>query len=71
MSAWIVVIIQSLMIFIGGVKFSLETYNKLCIHSHNTKRQLQTQPQEVFCKKMLFIEVSQNAQENTCARVFF
>ena len=25
---------------------------------------------EVFCKKM-FLEISQNSQENTCARVFF
>ena len=26
---------------------------------------------EVFCKKEVFLEVSQNSQENTCARVSF
>ena len=32
--------------------------------------QFQKQPSEVFCKKV-FLEVSQNSQENTCARVSF
>ena len=26
---------------------------------------------EVFCKKEVFLEISQNSQENTCARVSF
>ena len=26
---------------------------------------------EVFCKKKLFLKISQNSQENTCARVSF
>ena len=30
----------------------------------------QKQPPEVFCKK-LFLEITQNSQENTCARVSF
>ena len=29
------------------------------------------QPPEVFCKKKVFLEISQNSQENTCARVPF
>ena len=32
---------------------------------------LQKQPPEVFCKKPMFLEISQNSQENTCARVSF
>ena len=31
---------------------------------------IQKQPPEVFCKKM-FLKVSQNSLENTCARVYF
>ena len=31
---------------------------------------LQKQPPEVFYEK-IFLEISQNSQENTCARVFF
>ena len=29
------------------------------------------QPPEVFCKKKVLLEVSQNLQENTCASLFF
>ena len=29
------------------------------------------QPSEVFCKKKVFLEISQNSQENTCARIYF
>ena len=32
---------------------------------------LQKQPPEVFCKKKVFLEILQNSQENTCARVSF
>ena len=32
---------------------------------------LQKQPLEVFCKKMVFLEISQNSQKNTCARISF
>ena len=32
---------------------------------------VQKQPPEVFCKKKLFLEILQNSQENTCARVSF
>ena len=32
---------------------------------------LQKQPPEVFCKKKVFLEISQISQENTCARVSF
>ena len=32
---------------------------------------MQNQPKEVFCKKKVFLEISQNSQENTCARVSF
>ena len=31
----------------------------------------QKRPLEVFCKKKVFLEISQNSQENTCARLFF
>ena len=31
----------------------------------------QKQPLEVFCKKNMLLEISQNSQENTCARVSF
>ena len=31
----------------------------------------QKQPPEVFCKKKVFLEISPNSQENTCARVSF
>ena len=31
---------------------------------------LKKQPPEVFCQKV-FLKISQNSQENTCARVFF
>ena len=30
---------------------------------------VQKQPPEAFCKKKVFLEISQNSQENTCARV--
>ena len=29
------------------------------------------QPPEFFCKKSVLLEISQNSQENTCARVSF
>ena len=29
------------------------------------------QPPELFCKKSVLLEISQNSQENTCARVSF
>ena len=29
---------------------------------------MQNQPKEVFCKKKVFLEISQNSQENPCAR---
>ena len=29
------------------------------------------QPPEVFCKKNVFLEISQNSQENACARDSF
>ena len=32
---------------------------------------MQKQPPEVFCKKKVFLDISQNSQENTCARVSF
>ena len=32
---------------------------------------LQKQPSEEFCKKMLFLEILQNSQENTGARDSF
>ena len=32
---------------------------------------LQKQPPEVFYKRKVFLEISQNSQENTCARVSF
>ena len=32
---------------------------------------IQKQPPEVFCKKKVFLEISQNSQENICARAFF
>ena len=32
---------------------------------------IQKQPLEVFCKKKVSLEISQNSQENTCARVSF
>ena len=35
------------------------------------KHRNQKQPPEVFCKKKVFLEISQNSQENTCAKVFF
>ena len=31
----------------------------------------QKQPPKVFCKKKVFLEILQNSQENTCARVLF
>ena len=35
------------------------------IISHRNKEQ----PPEVFCEKKVFLEIWQNSQENTCARV--
>ena len=35
------------------------------------KRYQQKQPPEVFCKKKVFLGISQNSQENTCARDSF
>ena len=32
---------------------------------------IQKQPPEVLCKKKVFLEISQNPQGNTCARVSF
>ena len=31
----------------------------------------QKQPPEVFCRKKVFLKISQNSQENTCATVSF
>ena len=33
--------------------------------------ELKKEPPEVFCKKKVFLEISQNSQENTCARDSF
>ena len=35
------------------------------------KLKVQKQPPEEFYGKKLFLKISQNSQENTCARVFF
>ena len=37
----------------------------------NLKLKGQKQPPEVFFKKKVFLEISQNSKENTCARVSF
>ena len=34
-------------------------------------KHLQKQPPEVFCKKQMFLKISQNSQENTYVRVSF
>ena len=34
-------------------------------------KEKQNQPPEVFCKKKVLLETSQNSQENTCARASF
>ena len=34
-------------------------------------KQIQKQPPEVFSEKKIFLEISQNSQENTCARDSF
>ena len=36
-----------------------------------TSIHVQKQPPEVFFKKRVLLEISQNLQENTCAKVFF
>ena len=36
----------------------------------NCKVKKQNRP-EVFCKKKVFVQISQNSQENTCPIVFF
>ena len=38
---------------------------------HETLRRIQKQPPEVFYEKKVFLEISQNPQENTCTRVSF
>ena len=35
------------------------------------RNKVQKQPLEVFCKKKLFLKISQNPQENACARASF
>ena len=35
------------------------------------KTESQKQRPEVFCERKVFLEISQNLQENTCARVSF
>ena len=37
----------------------------------DSSRTIQKQPPEVVCKKKVFLEISQNSQENNCARVSF
>ena len=38
------------------------------IHLSPVLHFMQKHPPEVFCEKKMFLEVSQNSQENTCAR---
>ena len=40
------------------------SFNKFTVIIFNIKKQ----PPKVFCKKKVFLEISQNSQENTCAR---
>ena len=40
-------------------------------HTQYLRRASKKQPPEVFCEKGVLLEISQNSQENTCARVFF
>ena len=42
-------------------------YNTLDILLFLTE--IKKQPPEVFCEKKVFLEIWQNSQENTCARV--
>ena len=46
----------------------------IAIHRYVFQKQfpeIQKQPSEVFCKKKVFFEISQNLPENTCARASF
>ena len=43
----------------------------MLVHYAKWYNKIQKQPPEVFCKKRLFLEISQISQENTCARVSF
>ena len=46
----------------------------IAIHRYVFQKQfpeIQKQPSEVFCKKKVFFEISQNLLENTCARASF
>ena len=38
---------------------------------HFERSYWQKQPPEMFCKKKVFLEITQNSQENTCVRVSF
>ena len=59
--------------------FLLLTWNIYCLSWHNTTKNLvqasvfslpRSSRPEVFCKK-IFLEISKNSQENTCARASF
>ena len=45
---------------------------KFCIMLiRNAKKHIKKQPPELFCKKRVFLKISQNSQKNICARDFF
>ena len=57
---------------------NFEQKPKMMIAIHRSGRnfqkqfpEIQKQPSEVFCKKKVFFEISQNFLENTCARASF
>ena len=43
----------------------------LCQQDLITFQKFQKQPPDVFCRKKVFLEISKNSLENTCARVTF
>ena len=51
-----------------NVNFPINWINSITIYCNIY---FQKKPPEAFCKKKVFLEISQNSQENTCTRVSF
>ena len=64
------------MYFTGSKNFKLKKlWQNICCGKELHRRYIyffestiEKQPPEVFCKNKVFLEISQNSQENTCAR---
>ena len=59
------------MLFIGKKYATRNRSISSCVYMQTCIRDSQNQPLDMFYGKKVFLKISQNSQENTCARVSY